>query len=351
MARMWQGIEGHDDVAEYFRSVVAAGRLASTFLFVGPEGVGKRSFALQLSKALLCANQVPNVLAACGQCAPCRLVDAGNHPDLEYIRRHEERQFLTLDLFIGDKDHRNREGLCHRIALKPSLGRRKIAIIDDADHFNQESANCLLKTLEEPPPGSLMILLGTSPSKQLPTIRSRSQIVRFAPLPTATVARLLREMQVVEDEDAAAELAALGQGSLHRATLRAEPELRRFRQRTLEWLGSAERDAVAFAAEVDEFVGEAGREAKHRRARLRQVILTATEFYRGCVRQAAGAAVSRDEKLQQAMQRRLATAGDSQQPLDADLQRLDRCLAALDELDRNANQATLIACWLDDLAG
>ena len=78
-----------------------------------------------------------------------------------------------------------REGLCHDIALKPFRGGRKIAIIDDADYLNQEGANCLLKTLEEPPEKSVIILIGTSQQRQLPTIRSRCQIVRFAPLSTA----------------------------------------------------------------------------------------------------------------------------------------------------------------------
>ena len=160
----------------------AAGGLASTYLFVGPEGIGKRRFALALAKALLCPNTAADPLEPCGHCESCRLFDAGNHPDLDVVSLPKDKSTLPLDLFIGDKDHRNQDGLCHRISLRPFLGGRKIAIIDDADHFSAESANCLLKTLEEPPPRSLLILIGTSPSRQLPTIRSRSQVVRFRPL-------------------------------------------------------------------------------------------------------------------------------------------------------------------------
>ena len=83
-----------------------------------------------------------------------------------------------------------REGLCHDISLKPYMGNRKVAIVDDADYLNAEGANSLLKTLEEPPPRSVLILVGTTPAKQLPTIRSRCRIIRFDPLPTETVAEL-----------------------------------------------------------------------------------------------------------------------------------------------------------------
>ena len=170
---MWQGILGHDDVAEHFRATLHRGRLASTYLFVGPAGIGKRRFALALAKALLCQNADDLALEPCGRCESCRLFDAGSHPDLDLVGLPKDKSTLPLELFIGDKEHRNQDGLCHRIALRPFLGGRKVAIIDDADRFSQESANCLLKTLEEPPPRSLVILIGTSPSKQLPTIRSR----------------------------------------------------------------------------------------------------------------------------------------------------------------------------------
>ena len=107
-----------------------------------------------------------------------------------------------------------REGLCHNISLKPYRGGRKIAIIDDADFLNQEGANCLLKTLEEPPPKSILILIGTSEQKQLPTIRSRCQVIRFRPLAESTVAELLVSQGLIESEVEAERLAGLSGGSL-----------------------------------------------------------------------------------------------------------------------------------------
>src|SRR5690606_13925595 len=79
---MWQGIRGHDEVVERFRLTLEAGRLASTYLFVGPSGIGKRSFALKLAQALLCQRTPDERLEPCGACESCRLLLAGNHPDV-----------------------------------------------------------------------------------------------------------------------------------------------------------------------------------------------------------------------------------------------------------------------------
>ncbi|HND51659.1 MAG TPA: AAA family ATPase, partial [Pirellulaceae bacterium] len=164
---------GHDDVFERFQRAVARGRLASTFLFVGPPGIGKKATAIRIAQALLCESNGPDTLNSCGHCEGCTLVASSSHPDLEIIQKPEDKTIIPVSLFIGDDEHRMREGLCHSISLKPFRGGRKVAIIDDADYLNVEGANCLLKTLEEPPPKSVLILIGTSEQKQLPTIRSR----------------------------------------------------------------------------------------------------------------------------------------------------------------------------------
>jgi len=203
----WHGVEGHDDVVEQFRRALQRRRLASSFLFAGPEGIGKRTFALTLARALLCRNRPEEMLDPCGECPACAQVLAGTHPDLEQVAKPKDRAFIPLELLIGDKEHRGREGLCHNISLKPYMGGRKIAIIDDADHLNPEGANCLLKTLEEPPPKSVLILIGTSPAKQLPTIRSRCQLIRFRPLPADVVAELLIARELVADAADARRLA------------------------------------------------------------------------------------------------------------------------------------------------
>jgi len=211
----WHGIYGHDDVVERFRLALGRGRLASSFLFVGLEGIGKRSFALKLAQALLCRTRPEQAMDPCGECPACVQVAAATHPDLELVAKPKDKSFLPLELLIGDKEHRMRRGLCHGIALKPFMGGRKIAIIDDADYLNEEGANSLLKTLEEPPPRSVLILIGTSPAKQLPTIRSRCQLIRFRPLDAQIVTRLLVEHGSVETEAEARRLSSHCGGSLH----------------------------------------------------------------------------------------------------------------------------------------
>ena len=199
-------IVGHEHVFETFRRALGQRRLASTFLFVGPPGIGKWTTALSLAQALLCETTPPDELQACQTCPGCQQVAAWTHPDLLLVQKPDDKNFIPIELFIGDREHRMREGLCHEIALKPFRGGRRIAIIDDADYLNQEGANCLLKTLEEPPADSLIILIGTSQQRQLPTIRSRCQIIRFQPLTDVQVATLLADANVIEDRSRIATL-------------------------------------------------------------------------------------------------------------------------------------------------
>jgi DNA polymerase-3 subunit delta' len=322
---MWHGILGHDAVVQQFRSTLMAERLASTYLFVGPHGVGKRRFALELAHALLCTESPDASLEPCGRCQSCRLFAAGNHPDLDVLGLPKDKTKLPIELFVGDREHRHQEGLCHRIALKPFLADRKVAIIDDADHFNQESANCLLKTLEEPPPRALLILIGTSPSRQLPTIRSRAQVVRFAPLNTDMVARILVDTALVTDRSQATRAAELSEGSVSRAVELADPELWSFREQLFTQLVNP--SPVRLARSVQAFVDDAGKEAAPKRDRLRVVIGFAISFYR-------------------AMLCENGTPGSSKRATNA----LDASLSALEHVDRNANLAMVIHEWSDAIA-
>lgn len=343
----WNGIEGHDRVVEQFRRALQLGRLASTFLFVGPPGVGKRTFALSLAQALLCETRDEAALDPCGVCPACLQVKAESHPDLELVARRKDKALLTLDLFIGDKEHRGEEGLCHRISLRPSRGGRKIAIIDDADYLNAESANCLLKTLEEPPPRSVLILVGTSEQRQLPTIRSRCQPVRFRPLPVDVVERLLVDKQLIEDPAEAAQLAELSDGSLERTLSLADPDLRAFRAHLFELLTDLDAQQFKLAAEVTACTNEAGKEAPLRRARMKLLFGFAVDFYRGLMRKLDGLPPEGDRALRQSLDR---AAKQFRHDAEAAAACLERCLEGIGEIDRNANQATLAECWADDLA-
>ena len=109
------------------------------------------------------------MLQPCGQCPACIQIDAGTYPDYFYARRPDDAADFPVDLM---------RDLCKSFSLKSARGRGKVVVLDDVDDLNEESANCFLKTLEEPPPRSVLILIGSSAERQLTTIVSRCQVVR-----------------------------------------------------------------------------------------------------------------------------------------------------------------------------
>ncbi len=343
----WHGIEGHDHVVEQFLRAIQRGRLASSFLFAGPAGVGKRTFAFRLAQALLCESRPTEELDPCQTCPTCQQIAAGNHPDVLSVSKPADKSFLPLALLIGDAEHRGSEGLCHDISLRPYSGKRKVAIIDDADHLNAEGANALLKTLEEPPPKSILILVGTSPAKQLPTIRSRCQLVRFSRLPSETVAALLQREKLVEDPQRAREIAHHSGGSLARAVELADPDLWAFRGTLFSRLAEPDFDSVDLAKTIASFVDAAGKAAPARRARLRQVVRFATHFYRQSLRSSCRSIDAPPSGDPTSFIGHAADDGSSGGY--GTIFRLERCLEAAEQIDRNANQTTLIECWLNDL--
>jgi DNA polymerase-3 subunit delta' len=336
----WQGIEGHDAIAERFAAADARGRISGSYLFVGPPGVGKGTFALALARALACERPQPG-LAACGGCASCVQAAAGSHPDIDVVRKPEDRSTIPLELLIGDDDHRMREGLCWRILLKPVLGPRKVAVIMDADHFSEEAANCLLKTLEEPPAGAVIILVGTGLERQLPTIRSRCQVIRFGPLAPEVVRRVLE--QEATGSGAAVDAVTLDRasrasgGSLARGRVLLDPEVTAFRGRLLELLAARPLPGVELGREALAFVEAAGKDAPPRRARLRMVFDATLDVLRQAARRGVGAGPA-DPAIDRAA---AAWAGD----LDAASAAIDRTLDAADAIERNANLGILVDAW------
>jgi DNA polymerase-3 subunit delta' len=281
-------------------------------------------------------------LVACGQCSSCVQAAAGSHPDIDIVAKPADKSTIPLDLFIGDAAHRMREGLCWRIRLQPAVGARKVAIILDADALAEEAANCLLKTLEEPPPRAVIVLVGTGPERQLPTIRSRCQLIRFAALDTGIVERILTEdLARAGDETTPAAIAAAAAasgGSIDRARLMLDPDMGAFRDRLIGLLSRRPLAGVELSRETNAIVEAAGKEAPPRRARLTAVLAAAIEFYRAASRYAATGELPSEPVLARAV---AAWAADADEATAA----LEQTLDALDAIDRNAHLPTLVDAW------
>jgi DNA polymerase-3 subunit delta' len=332
----WAKVRGHEAQLRAFEQAWRRGRLAHAYLFVGPAGVGKRPFAHELAKALLCEALPAGRLEACDRCPSCILAEAGNHPDLFTLSRPEQGNELSIEAL--------RE-LCRGFVLKSARGRGKVAILDDADDLSEAAANCFLKTLEEPPPRSVFILLGTGRERQLPTIVSRCQVVRFAALPEALVSELLRQEPAV-DPDLVPWLARLAEGSPGQARLLADPALWAFRRRLLEGLARQPPDTVALGRQWQELAEEAGKEAAAQRRRAGLVLRLLIASLHDALRVSLGETPRLADPEELALLRGLA----SRLGPDQILQLIERCLEA-DEQLRWYVQVVLVLEGLLDALG
>lgn len=351
----WSELIGLEQQRQWFQTALAAGRLATSFLFVGPDGIGKRTFARLLAKGLLCRTTPANSLEFCDHCEDCVQADAATHPDLLAVVKPADKAYIPIELLIGERDKRMREGLCHDISMRPYGGRRKIAIIEDADYFNIEGANCLLKTLEEPPADSLLILLGTSLQRQLPTIRSRCQALIFKPLGAEHIATLLLRLGWAETPEQAHQLSMQCGGSLSEAQSLADPELEEFRTYLYQSLSKPQLSIMEMAKSCGAIVDASGKDARVKRERMKLVFRLSAAFYRQIALQLMATEQGRAE----------ATGSESRSVLWREARSCldhwktgvrgataawDRCLLATEQVDRNANQATLLEVWASDIA-
>lgn len=161
---------------------IAGQRLAHALLFAGPRGVGKRHFAHGLAAYLLCEADTPN--RPCGACRSCVQLAAGVHPNLMKLVPQEDKRDIAID------DIRD---LLDRLHLSSHYGQAKIAIVEPADALNASGINALLKTIEEPPAATHVLLIAERWRALPATLRSRCQILRFAPPPAAQALAWLKE--------------------------------------------------------------------------------------------------------------------------------------------------------------
>ncbi|HET6439177.1 MAG TPA: DNA polymerase III subunit delta', partial [Anaeromyxobacter sp.] len=213
------------------RAALGRGVLHHAYLFGGPPGTGKGRAALLFAQAANCEGGTPGPAGyrvdPCGTCRPCRKIEADNHPDVIHLA--EERVMAKAGRWepkpgrSPSKDivvDQVRDLVDHRLSMKRFEGRRRFVLVDPAEAMNPQAQNALLKTLEEPPDETTLVLVAGNPDALLPTIRSRCLRVAFHPIPDELiVARLTGEGRTPE---AAGLAAALAGGSLGRA-LALEP--------------------------------------------------------------------------------------------------------------------------------
>ncbi len=247
---------GQEDLLQRLASAVAGRRLPQSLLVHGPEGVGKRSLALWIARALQCepaeAGDVP-----CEACRSCRMAARLEHPDIHLhfpmprpkraasraklreaieAQRHERLALLREDLHARlDPDAVTGlyvaavENIRDQASRRPSMARRSVFVVEDAERMvpqsaSPEAANAFLKLLEEPPPFAYIVLTSGRPDALLPTIRSRTVPLRVAPLPTERVAAYVAEHLGVRDDDRARAVARRAGGAVYRARTLVDSE-------------------------------------------------------------------------------------------------------------------------------
>lgn len=254
----------HQDAAlDRLQRAITAGRMPHAYLFSGPEGIGKEMTGVRLASLLLCSSpsQTPppksvttNVRhwnEACGTCVDCDLMRAGNHPDYHRIYR-------TLNKVHPDRDVQKRKAtelgidvirhfFIEKAGLRPSRDRAKVFVIAEGDKLNASSQNAMLKTLEEPPEKSYIILLSASGDLLLDTTRSRCHQVSFRYLPTEFVANLLIQRHSADTVQARF-LSELSQGSAGKAIQFFELGVYDLLEPTLQGVARASDDPLSLAS-------------------------------------------------------------------------------------------------------
>lgn len=211
---------GMDAPVAALRRSLVAGQLSGSYLFTGAEGVGKTSLAVALGAAAACLSPRHDPFDACGRCESCVRVAAGTHPELTLIGPAGDQTQIWQ---FWKRDNKPGGVLQSTLNYAPAVGRKRVYIVERADTLTEAAANSLLKVLEEPPAYALFILLAPHPSRMLPTILSRCQMIRLHPAPVAEAEGYLRDVIGADSQDAA-EVAALAEGRVGTAvTLARRP--------------------------------------------------------------------------------------------------------------------------------
>jgi DNA polymerase-3 subunit delta' len=199
----FSSLVGNNRIKRLLQRAVAEDRIRQGLIFAGPRGVGKHQFAVALAQALNCRRPVNG--DACGVCDQCIKIAAGEHVDVESIA--PDGQFIKIQQM---------RDMAEKANYRPYDGRRRVYIIDEGDRLNTAAANSILKVLEEPPETTLLVIVTAKPYALLQTIRSRCQMLSFAPLTPQELEAFLNENYKRPEKENQL-LARLASGSIGRA--------------------------------------------------------------------------------------------------------------------------------------
>ena len=327
-------IVGHRRIVALLSRAAARNTVPPSLLLAGPDGVGKRRVAVALAETLNCPSPISTAqieLDACGECASCRRIARGIHPDVIVVEPGEMGS-IKIDPV--------RE-VIERAQYRPFEGRRRVVVIDDADALMPAAQNALLKILEEPPSSSVFALVSAMPDALLPTVRSRCPRLRFGPLTPGEIAdALTRDHDYTEAE--ARVVAADAEGSLGRALEAASADLAEARANAQRLLEQTARvaDPVKRIDFVKDFVGKGS--AASERDQLAVCLRALSSLLRdlGILSTRADTRMLANADVQDELSR-LTSAFDSARSMRA-FTAVDQALGAL---ERNASPK-VVADWL-----
>jgi DNA polymerase III subunit delta' len=328
-------IAGHSRLLSLLARVIARDSMPPAVLMAGPAGVGKRLTAIAIAQAVNCLQPQSSSefeRDACGECASCRRIARGVHPDVIVVEPGETGAIKIEQL----------RDVIDRSQYRPFEGRRRVVILNDADAAGADAQSALLKTLEEPPSASLFILISSIPDALLPTVLSRCPRLRFGPLTAAEVARVLKQDHGYSESDARA-AAADADGSIGRALESQSDDLTEARdaaQRLLQETARTNDPArrINLARDLTEGKGTPAEERNRLAVRLRSLGSLLRDV--GIIASRADRGMLANADLEAQLEK-LSSSFDAERSLRA-YAAVDRALAAL---DRNAS-AKVVADWL-----
>ncbi len=271
----FEKIIGQKRPKAFFESAFQSGRLAHAYLFTGATGVGKEAMALELAKALICPH---NISPHSAECSDCRRISRLTHPDLHVIfpaptqvKDDDTLKILAslaanpynrLELWANPSISIERIRRLRRIsAIKSYEGKGRTVLIFDCERMTNEAANSLLKILEEPPDKMHLILTSSRPNLVLPTISSRCQGVKFAPLPANEIESALMREEGIEDAQPRL-VARLAGGSYRRALELLDEDLQELQSKALEFFRKSIQNEFVQTVYVDEILYNFQRDLK-----------------------------------------------------------------------------------------